>query len=85
MPASTFSAEKAQTPPRIFSLVVFFCRREYTKGSFRGKLTEGERVKSNRRLYFVHIKYPFEMWKTVMCCAIIITVITKINFKEITL
>ena len=42
----------------------------------------GKTEKSNPRLYFVRVKYPFDMLEITTCCAIIITVITKIYFEE---
>ena len=41
-----------------------------------------ESDKSNPRLYFVYVKYPFDMLEITPCCTIIITVITKIYFEE---
>ena len=45
----------------------------------------GKAEKSNLKLYFVRIKYPFDILETSSRYDIIITVITKIDFKEITL
>ena len=44
-----------------------------------------EMKESNLKLIFVYVKYPFDILETSSRYDIIITVITKIDFKEITL
>jgi len=45
----------------------------------------GKAEKSNLKLIFVYVKYPFDILETSSRYDIIITVIMKIDFKEITL